>query len=137
MSARPICAASGQLGRSSSSWPPLGPVLDLAAAIPTSRQNGMLASLPITPVGIFSEKRLNSCSPSSRVRRTFSGEYRPAALFSVPATKLGLNGSPPLGQGPPLTPWSTVNELVLVTISFGWGLSGSAAFQGVNFAVMS
>ena len=71
----------------------------------------MPASLPTIPGGSLIEKRVNSCSPSCRVRRTLNGEYLPAALLIAPASSPGWKGGVlPLGQGPPPTPLVTWNS---------------------------
>ena len=53
-------------------------------------------------------------SPSSRVSRTFSVLWAPAVLSCVPASKRGLKGRGPPGQGAPFGPESSVKNWVEV-----------------------
>ena len=66
--------------------------------------------------------------PSSRERRRRKGLVAPAWEPSRPAESLG--SSAPVGQGPPFGPSVTSKESVMVTISEGVGLAGSAAVHG-------
>ena len=61
----PISLAAGQDGSASSR----APLLLRAASIAPSGQNGMPVRSPVSPGGITVEKRVSSCSFSSRVIR--------------------------------------------------------------------